>query len=174
MVGQLQSYILLSWTTMDLRKRWTVAALALVLLLSGCSSADGEQPLARSEAEVVLEEVVSIAVAGNFDALCEFRGVSEPMCRKHLALAQTPAPTSPPQILADRSIASNGNEGLVLRLCGEGSTGEPYVTDFVVWRTERGLEVQDPVYWSGILIQDVEPGRAPIARPEGERPACQA
>ncbi|MBE0609183.1 MAG: hypothetical protein IH609_07380 [Dehalococcoidia bacterium] len=120
--------------------------------------------MTREEAEHALADVVAIATSGNFDALCSYQGVSRPTCERQLEFAGVPAPSTAPAVVSSRELRADPHPGLVLRLSGTKDSGEQYVSDLAGWRVDGKLEVQDPVYWSGTLIQELIPGETALAQ----------
>lgn len=151
----------------ELVRQRSLSLLAGALILAACVScgdATDTRPVTREEAEHALADVVAIARSGNFDALCSYQGVNQAMCERQLEFAGVPAPSTAPAVAASRELRADPHPGLVLRLCGTKDSGEQYVSDLAVWRVDGKIEVQNPVYWSGTLIQELLPGETAVAQ----------
>jgi len=152
---------------MELVRQRSLSLIAGALILASCVScgdATDARPVTREEAEQALADVVAIARSGDFDALCSYQGVSSAMCERELEFAGVPAPSKAPAVVSSRELRADPHPGLVLRLCGTKDSGEPYVSDLAVWRVDGNIEVQNPVYWSGTLIQELVPGETALAQ----------
>lgn len=152
---------------MELVRQRSLSLIAGALILASCVScgdATDARPVTREEAEQALADVVAIAMSGDFDALCSYQGVSSAMCERELEFAGVPAPSTAPAVVSSPELRADPHPGLVLRLCGTKDSGEPYVSDLAVWRVDGNIEVQNPVYWSGILIQELVPGETALAQ----------
>lgn len=152
---------------MELVRQRSLSLIAGALILAlwvSCGDATDPQPVTREEAEQALADVVAIARSGDFDALCSYQGVSRPMCERRLEFAGVPAPSTAPAVVSSRELRADPLPGLILRLCGTKDSGEQYVSDLAVWRVDGKIEVQNPVYWSGTLIQELVPGETALAQ----------
>jgi len=141
-----------------------IAAALILASCASCGDATDAPPVTREEAEHALADVVAIATSGNFDALCSYQGVTQAMCERQLEFAEVPAPSTAPAVVSSRELRAGPHPGLVLRLCGTKDSGEQYVSDLAVWRVDGKIEVQNPVYWSGTLIQELVPGETALAQ----------
>jgi len=134
------------------------AALLLVLAVAACLSAGppaGTIPTVE-EAQGHLDEIVRLARAGDFEALC---ALGDANCENSLEFAGRDAvPPDPPRIIATRTVpttVSNGLQsrgGIVFVLCGVDGRGEPYDSEMLVFHDGNGLRAINPVYWGRTRI----------------------
>jgi hypothetical protein len=147
---------------------WTIIAVVIVL----CSSAaiavfagNGNDAEVRvEEATNLLSQAVAYAQARSLDKLYDIAG-SEGICRSQWELAggEQAVPDDPPEIVDTYLLSTvhlkNGGKavgGRVLVLEGVDGLGEPYRTEFFVFRSRdsglNGLAVTNVIYWSGYGI----------------------
>jgi len=134
-----------------------VALLALVLL-AACTPSGPARPPTATEAEGFLAEVVRVARAGDFDALCDLGGGS---CTDFLQESGGQnVPETAPTIVGGRVIEPTGVGagrvgGYVLELCGTNAAGETYYSEMLVFFDFNGqLRGIEPEYWMGIRISE--------------------
>jgi hypothetical protein len=144
--------------------------LILVLAVAACTSAGGPAAGTIPSAEQAqhhLDEIVRLARAGDFDAMC---ALGDGNCKSMLEIAGRDAvPLDPPKVIDTRTIpttSANGQQsfgGIVLVVCGIDGRGEPYDSEVLVFNDGNGLRAVNPVYWSRTRIasnpqtQDFEP-----------------
>jgi hypothetical protein len=143
--------------------------LILVLAVAACTSAGpaaGTIPSVE-QAERHLDEIVRLARAGDFDAMC---ALGDGNCEGMLEMAGRDAvPPDPPKVIGRRTVPStsaNGQQsfgGIVLVVCGIDGRGRAYDSEVLVFNDGNGLRAINPVYWSrtriasGPQTQDFEP-----------------
>jgi hypothetical protein len=138
-------------------------------LLAACAAPVAEPLPSELETRAFLEEVVTLASAGQFEEMCALGASS---CARILEDAAAPPPGDPPTVIGIRAIQPDttgdvrSSGGLVLELCGE-SQGETYYTEMLVFRENGELRAIEPVYWSGFRVaQDSTVG---TLRPDADR-----
>jgi hypothetical protein len=132
--------------------------LILVLAVAACTSAGpaaGTIPSVE-QAERHFDEIVRLARAGDFDAMC---ALGDGNCEGMLEMAGRDAvPPDPPKVIGTRTLpttSSNGQEslgGIVFVVCGIDGRGEPYDSEVLVFNDGNGLRAINPVYWSRTRI----------------------
>ena len=141
--------------------------------LAACAPV-GEPAPSEIEARAFLDEMVALASAGQFDAMCA-RGAGS--CARILEDAASPPPTDPPAVVGNRTIQPDttgdvrSSGGLVLELCGE-NRGEIYYTEMLVFRENGELRAIEPVYWSGFRV--AQDGTVGTPRPDADRLCASA
>ena len=130
----------------------------LVLAVAACASAGppaGTIP-SVADAQRHLDEIVRLARAGDFEALC---ALGDGNCENSLEFAGRDAvPREPPTIVGTRTIPSTSSSGqqslggVVLILCGIDGRGEPYDSEMLIFNDGAGLRAINPVYWSRTRI----------------------
>jgi hypothetical protein len=138
----------------NVRRRLIFFSTAALLILSACSVA-GLAPT-DDEASGVLDRLVALAAAGDFDGLCSIGDLN---CTQTLAdVGVESAPSERPNVLrtrvidADPAIGAVG--GRVLTLCGIDGLGQEYQSEVLVFRDGATLRVINPIFWSGTSIAD--------------------
>lgn len=139
------------------RKHWRLlssAALALVLLLGGCSDdEDAAQPVTEGEAKVAMASLASTAAKRSVSAMEELCELSLDDC-SGMSSAVLSAPESapgddePPTILCSRA-AGSGAWMLVVE--GQDGLGRPYTSQVVFGRDhDRVATLREPAFWLGV------------------------
>ncbi len=146
--------------------------IATVICIStiGCGSTETTalslQEVTIDEAKAILNQAVAYAQARNLGGLCQLGG-SVNMCQHQFTGAGGwgTVPSEPPEIVDtyylptkhfDNGFQATGGRVLVLE--GINGKGEPYRTEFMVFKTDDpsagsgGLAVINVVYWSGFGI----------------------
>jgi len=148
--------------------RFLLAGSIGVALLAACAPVAEPLP-SESEARVLLDQVVALASAGQFEEMCALGASS---CARILEDAASPPPTDPPSVVGTRRIQPDAtgdvrsSGGLVLELCGE-NQGETYYTEMLVFRENGELRAIEPVYWSGFRV--AQDGTVGTPRPDADR-----
>jgi hypothetical protein len=132
--------------------------LAVALAVAGCGADPGSPPT-EAEARAFLDRVVTLAQAGDFDALC---AIGAGNCESILEEAGREVPNGLPRIVGTRTLPSTETSigGVVLELCGTLDSGDPYYSEMLVFRDLirtggiDGLHAIEPIYWSGMGIAD--------------------
>ena len=143
-------------------------AVSVPLLMAACAGAP--QPPTLDEATATLNQLVTYAVSGDFEALCS---IGDGNCRSRLeevgtrsAPSAAPIVTGSDVIEPDRSTGSMG--GRVLGLCGTDGLGNPYRSEILVFRDGGQMRVINPVFWDGTGIGRSGTAAAPaVAAPTG-------
>ena len=130
------------------------------MTLSACTTfaAITPSPLpSEAEARGHLAQIVALARAGEFEALCDLGSGN---CEQALDDAGRDAvPPAAPLVVGTRRIEperldSNlwSGGGFVLQVCGIDGAGRPYSSDVLVFRDGDRLLAIEAVYWAGIRI----------------------
>ena len=136
------------------------AALLLAVAVAACTSAGPAAGTIPSvgEAQHHLDEIVRLARAGDFEAMC---ALGDGNCDNSLEIAGRDAvPAERPKIVTTRTVpttSSNGQQsfgGIVFVLCGIDGRGEPYDSEMLVFHDGNGLRAINPVYWGRTRIAD--------------------
>jgi hypothetical protein len=134
--------------------RLPLAGLIAAALLATCAAPVAEPVPSELEARAFLDEVVTLASAGQFEEMCALGASS---CARILEDAASPPPGDPPTVVGIRAIQPDttgdvrSSGGLVLELCGD-IQGETYYTEMLVFRENGELRAIEPVYWSGFRV----------------------
>lgn len=113
----------------------------------------------RAETEAFVGDIVELARAQDFEALCARGGGN---CEHILETAGRDAvPSEPPLIVSvvevptrPRADGSSQLGGQVVTVCGVDRHGRPYRTEMLVFDSGDGVKAIEPVYWSGISLAD--------------------
>jgi hypothetical protein len=149
--------------------RFLLAGSIAAALLAACAAPVAEPMPSELEARALLDEVVILASAGQFEEMCALGASS---CARILEDAASPPPSDPPTVVGIRTIQPDttgdvrSSGGLVLGLCGE-SQGETYYTEMLVFRENGELRAIEPVYWSGFRV--AQDGTVGTPRPDADR-----
>jgi hypothetical protein len=136
-------------------------AIGSAFVLAACSAGApraGTIPTV-DQARVLLDELVDLARARDFDGLC--RVSDDGNCGRLLEDAGRDAvPPDPPTILAARIMPTtrSGDQlspgGVVFVLCGTDAFGEHYDSEMLVFHDGGGLRALNPIYWGPTRIGD--------------------
>lgn len=141
-----------------------------MFVFAACGPAVPAGPPTVGQASAYLDEIVALARAGDFEALCDLAGDGN--CERKLDDAgRDRVPVDPPTISGARLIPDTTSGdlrslgGIVLVLCGSDAHGEPYESEMLVFRERDRLRAINPVYWAGIGIAAVGEPVTSIASP---------
>lgn len=136
-------------------------AIGIAFVMATCSSSAppaGTIPTV-DQARVLLDELVALAQARDFDGLC--RVSDDGNCKRSLEDAGRDAvPPDPPTIVATRIMATSrsGDQlsagGVVFVLCGTNAFGDRYDSEMLVFHDGGGLRALNPIYWGPTRIGD--------------------
>jgi len=141
-----------------------VAVISLAVTIAAFASNENNEEVSVEEATSLLNQAVACAQARDLDKLCDLSG-SKMICRHHWEWTGggQAVPAEPPEIvdtclLPTVHLKWGGRVvgGRVLIVEGVDGLGEPYRTEFFVFRSRdsglNGLAVTNVVYWSGYGI----------------------
>jgi len=139
-----------------------------VLAVAACSFAGppaGTIPSVE-QARRHLDEIVRLARAGDFDALCALGDLN---CQDSLdAAGRDAVPPGPPTVVATRTVPTTSADGqtsfggVVLVLCGIDARGEQYDSEMLVFHDGNGLRAINPVYWARSRIAETPETEGPL------------
>ncbi|MDX8029390.1 hypothetical protein SK803_04170 [Lentzea sp. BCCO 10_0856] len=160
----------------DERRRSTrifFAVVAILLLTAAgvavwkaASQSNVGEPVTQEDAEILLEETVAYAKAGDYDGLCRSLATEPSVCRQLAEDARAQAPSTGGAHPAVTGFTADAgqfslNRVSVLHLRGTRADGTQYTSDFAVVRrpSEGGRQVSSltPVYWSGVKYSAGQP-----------------
>jgi hypothetical protein len=138
-----------------------ILLLAFAVLVSACAS--GEPPAGTiptvEDAREMLDRVVSLAHAADFEGVCSLGDGNCPRCLE--TAGRDAVPPDPPTVVGTRiipTITTAGDQmhlgGVVLILCGVDANGNHYDSEMLVFHSGHGLQVINPVYWGTTRIAD--------------------
>lgn len=156
-----------------------LAISALVLLVACADESDpiySPVPPTQAEARTFLDEAVRLARAGDDQGLCDLTN-ARTGCSADLE-DHGPAPEDDPVVVLSRvheqRVAGNATTpaSRILGVCVAGT----YTEVAVLRRRSGGLELQNPVYWTGMTVTAIEVDADGIVEtelgPAPDRPDC--
>ena len=154
---------------------------SMMVLLVACTTPSGpgprpSPPPSEADALALLQHVITLTRAGDFDGLCEVGGGN---CEQILESAGRQPPRRDPVVVGQRTQEAQlyddsywSASQRILELCGLRDDGSTYYTEMGVSSDGSRLVAFEPVFWSSLRMGN--PSHTANGRPQNDVADCAA
>ncbi len=137
-----------------MRKGQALVLLLALLMGAGCQALGIRAEVSEAQARDLLARAVGLAQSGQVDRLCELSPAEASTCADSLLDLAGLLPPEGPSIRCVVPAPTEGplRNGRVVVVEGVDSTGDEYLSEFVVYDSGDGVGVLDAVFWNGLTV----------------------